>query len=304
MQDSNRLPQDLEACHALLAEQARALLDLQSTREQLARENDELSLTLKKLLDQLYGRRSERHADDPAQQKLDFGDEPAVKEGLADATAEAQQIVQEYTVRRTQHKKQPRSEKLPEHLERYEVPAEASPDEQHCATHGPRQLIGYDTTETLEFERPKLRVRVTKYPKFACAEHPECGVAQPPRPASLVEGNRYATSIAAEIITGKYAYHLPVYREQDYFAGSGWLPSRSTLLNIMANSAYVFEPLYLHYADHVRSAAVVPTDETGVMLLLPREIPAAQAGDAKSQRIHEVLSAARAAGKSHVSARM
>jgi hypothetical protein len=27
--------------------------------------------------------------------------------------------------------------------------------------------------------------------------------------------------VAAEVITGKYAYHLPIYREQDYFAGCG-----------------------------------------------------------------------------------
>jgi hypothetical protein len=54
--------------------------------------------------------------------------------------------------------------------------------EQHCAQHGPRQVVGYDLTETLEFERPKLRVRVTKYPKFVCQDQPQCGVVQPPRP--------------------------------------------------------------------------------------------------------------------------
>ena len=304
MQDAHTLPKNLDACHALLVEQARALVELQAARAQLSRENDELSVTLKKLLAQLYGRRGERHLDDPAQLQLGFGDDPAVQDGLADAAAEAEKIVQEYTVRRTLKKKQPRSEAFPEHFPRYEVTAPVPDAEQHCAAHGSRLLIGYDTTETLEFERPKLRVRVTKYPKFVCAEHPECGVAQPPRPASLVEGNRYDTSVAAEIITGKYAYHMPTYREQDYFAGSGWLPGRSTLLNIMSSAAYVLEPLYLHYADHVRSSPVVPTDETTVMLLLPPEIPAAQAGNAKSQRIHEVLSAARAANKSHVLARM
>ena len=298
------MPQDLDACHALLAEQARALVELQAKRERLSQENESLALTLQKLLAQLYGRRSERQIDDPAQRKLDFGAEQSVQDGLADAAAEAEQIVQQYTVRRTSKKKRPRSEQLPAHLPRYEVTAEAPPAEQRCATHGPRRLIGYDLTETLEFERPKLRVRVTKYPKFVCADHAECGVGAAPRPASLVEGNRYDTSVAAEIITGKYAYHMPVYREQDYFAGSGWLPGRSTLLNIMSSAAYVLEPLYLHYADHVRSAPVVPTDETPVMLLLPPEIPALKAGDVKAQRIHEVLSAARAANKSHVSARM
>ena len=96
-----------------------------------------------------------------------------------------------------------------------------------------RKLIDYDVIETLEFERPKLRVRVTKFPKYVCPGQPECGVVSPERPTGLVEGNRYDTSVAAEILTGKYAYHMPIYREQDYFAGSGWTPARSTLLNIL-----------------------------------------------------------------------
>ena len=303
MQDApSSLPPDVPACHALIAELSTALAALQSTQDKLAQENEELNLAIQKLLAQLRGHRRERH-EDPAQQQLAFGEDAA--EGLADAREEqaAAEAYAEITIRRRQSRR-PRNEQLPEHLPRYEVTAEVPAEQQRCAEHGPKQIIGYDVTERLEFERPKLRVRVTKYPKFACPNHPECGVAQPPRPANtLVEGDRYDTSIAAEIVTAKYAYHLPVYRQQDWFAGSGWMPDRSTLLNIQASSAYVLERLYQHYADHVRTAPVIPTDETNVMLLLPPEIPAA-GDDPKSQRIHEVLSAARAENKSHVSARM
>ena len=303
MQDAHALPDDLDACHSLIVEQATSIVDLAATREKLSQEIETLNLAIQKLLARLRGHRSERSAD-PAQQELDFGDDPSVPEGLADAAAEAEEILQEYTVRRTLKKRQPRREELPAHLPRYEMLAEVPLTDQHCSQHGPRQIVGYDLTETLEFERPKLRVRVTKYPKFVCPDQPQCGVVQPPRPASLVEGNRYDTSIAAEIIAAKYAYHLPTYRQQDWFAGSGWMPQRSTLLNILTNAAYVLERLYLHYADQVRTAPVIPADETGVMLLLPPEIPAAREADAKSRRIHEVLSAARAENKSHVSARM
>jgi transposase len=234
MQDASSLPpslpQDLAACHALIAEQTAALVDLQALRETLSHENAELNLTIQKLLARLRGHRSERHAD-PAQQEFDFGQDAGVQDGLADAAAEheAETEMVETTVRRKPKQPKRRSEELPAHLERYEVIAEVPPAEQQCAEHGPRQLIGYDVTETLEFERPKLRVRVTKYPKFVCPAHSECGVQQPPRPASL-EGNRYDTSIAAEIVAAKYAYHLPIYRQQDWFAGSGWMPDRSTLL--------------------------------------------------------------------------
>jgi len=318
MQDATNLPKDLDACHALIAElsarlshkesvaveQARAIVGLQSSREKLTQENEELNLAIQKLLAQLYGHRRERF-DDPAQGKLQFGDDAAVKDGLADAAAEAEKIIQEYTVRRVMGKKaKPRDEKLPAHIERYEVLADATQIDKQCSKHGNREIVGYDQTETLEFQRPKLRVRVTKYPKYACVGHPECGIGEAQRPASLVEGNRYDTSVAAEIVVGKYAYHLPIYRQQDWFAGSGWNPERSTLLNIQASAAYVLEPLYRHYANHARGSPLIATDDTRVMLLLPADIPMAIEGDARSQRIHEVFSAARADKKSHVSARM
>ncbi len=303
MQDATSLPQDVQGCHALLVEQARAIVELQAAREKQSQELAELNLTIQKLLARLAGHRSERHVDDPSQQQLDFGADPDAQDGLADAADDAQEILEEYTVRRRRQSRKPRDEKLPEHLERYEVTAPTTPAEEHCQQHGPRQIVGYDTTETLEFQRPKLRVKVTKYPKYACPAHAECGLKQPPREPGLVEGNRFGTCVAAEIITAKRAYHLPTYRQQDWFAGSGWMPCRSTLLNIEANSAYVLEPLYQHYVEQVLAAPVVPTDDTNVMLLLPAEIPAAREGDARSQRIHEVLSAARAANKTHVLAR-
>lgn len=51
------------------------------------------------------------------------------------------------------------------------------------------------------------------------------------------------SSVAAERITGKYGYHLPFYRQQDKFAGSGWCPTRSTLLNILVAAEFVLRPL-------------------------------------------------------------
>ena len=167
-----------------------------------------------------------------------------------------------------------------------------------------RKLIDYDVIETLEFERPKLRVRVTKFPKYVCPDQPECGVASPERPTGLVEGNRYDTSVAAEIMTGKYAYHLPIYREQDYFAGSGWTPARSTLLNILMAAAFVIRPLAEFFKQTILGSPILGTDDTRVTLLLPKVIPKPLDGDPKSQRIHEVFTEAVAEGKPSVTARM
>ena len=298
------LPEDLSACQALLVEQARLIVEQEQSRVKLSQEIEALKLQLAKLLQQVYGRRSERVVDDPNQKKIDFGDDPEVRDALADAAAEAEQIVEGYVRRKKKKKQQPRSEKFPEHLERYEVTIEASDELKTCPAHGERQFIGYDQTETLEFLRPVLRVRVTKYPKYICPNQPECGVGQPPRAAGLVAGNRFDTSVAAEVVTARFGYHLPYYRQQDWFAGSGWTPSRSTLLNLSAAATEVLRPLADYYRQLLLTCGGMGCDETTVTLVMPPTIPQVDADNPRSPRIHEVLSRAAQEGRKSIDARI
>jgi transposase len=299
------LPRDLVACQALIEQLAHTTGEQAEKIAKLEQEKKELNLTIAELLQRAFGHRSERYLADPNQLRLDFNDSADAAdaaEGLAQAVEEAELIVKEHT--RQKRPRKPRNEKLPEHLPRYEVEAPVADDMLTCPQHGQREVIAYDYTETLEFERPKLRVRVTKYPKFACKNQSLCGVASPERPTSLVEGDRYDTSVAAEVITGKYGYHLPIYRQQDYFAGSGWVPARSTLLNLLVASAFVIRPLIESFKQAVLVDSILGTDDTRVTLLLPKEIPKPIAGNVKSQRIHEVFSEAIKEDKRSVSARM
>ncbi len=320
MNDTQLLPDDLAACQKLIAElrhtnneqgytlveQARAILELQQANTTLQQLAEEQQLTINKLLQQAYRNRSERYREDPQQLKIDFGNTPQAgdaAEGLAQAVEEAEIVIAEHTRRRHKPRKA-RDESLPAHLPRYEVTLEAAAEVKHCAEHGARKLIGHDRQETLEFERPKLKVRVTLIPKYVCEGQPACGVQEAPRPEGLVEGNRYDTSVAAEIVTAKYGFHLPIYRQQDYFAGGGWTPSRGTLLNILVAAAACIRPFVLYLREQVLASGVLGTDETRTTLLLPPETPAAIPGDAKSQRIHEVFAKARAEGQPSVSGRM
>ena len=303
------IPNDLASCQALVEQLAGTIGDQSNTIEELNREKEELKSAYAALLHRAFSRRSERYLHDPNQLKLDFNDSDDASDaadGLCDAMKEAEREAEELSVKEHTRRRRakPHNDKFPEHIDRYEVEADVPHELKHCPEHGPRKLIGYDTTETLEFERPKLRVRVTKYPKYACETSPECGVGSPQRPTGLVDGNRYDTSVAAEIITGKYGYHLPIYRQQDYFAGSGWTPGRSTLLNLLVASAFVIRPLIEHFKRAVLDDSVIGTDDTPVTLLLPQNIPKPRDDDLKSQRIHEVLTRALARGKPSVLARM
>ena len=329
MNDGASLPQELDACHQLIEqlvaerdqlsserdqlsvelesreafvhEQSRTVVDLAASRQQLSQENEELKLTVQKLLDRLYGRRSERFID-PDQILLDFGDDAAAAvEALADAVLEAEETIEQAESKRKakRRKRRRRNEKFPEHLPRYEKVVDLPEEEKAGKT-----FIGYDEVETLEFERARLRVRVTKYAKYADPEQPQQGVQSPERPTGLVAGNRFDTSVAVEIIASRFFYHLPYYRQQDQFAGCGWTPSRSTLLNLVIASEFVLQPLVQHYRDLLQGIDRLGCDETPVKLIVPPQLPELDPRDPRTARIVEVLTKAQAEGRPSVQARM
>jgi len=295
MSESISIPSDLKSCQKLIVSQQEMIDDLQVEQEKL-----------RKLLEQMiHGNRSERRIlSDADQALLPFESEEEFQAAQAEAEAEAERIIEKYTVQRHARKKKPRNESLPSHLERVEQIVEAPEEMKDCPQHGARKIIDYDITETLMRDPPRLWVLQKKYPKYACPTDPSCGVASPERPTSLVEGNRYDTSIAAAVIEAKWAIYLPIYRQQDLFASSGWTPSRSTLLNLIRQSQFVMEPLVDYMTKLVQQDIGIGLDETSCRMLLPKDIPPVIPGNAKSRRLAEKVAETRAAGKKSLLAKM
>jgi transposase len=176
-------------------------------------------------------------------------------------------------------------------------------------------MIGIDTTETLVFEPAKLYKLLTEYPKYGCACCKENGIISAERPTGLVEGNKYDSSVAAAVITQKYDAHLPLYRQTDIFAVSGWTPSRSTLLNLIRQSAFVLEPLVSHLTRLVKADEAVGLDESSCRMLLPPELAEEESqSDAqplvskplapKAKRLEEKIKEARGAGQDSILGKM
>jgi transposase/uncharacterized short protein YbdD (DUF466 family) len=302
MNESIEMPSDLKACHQLISEQYDQLASQGRKIDELSAEMEKLRRLLSQLVN---GNRSEKRIfSDANQALLPFESEEELKAAQAEAEAEAEAIIQQYTVKREIRKKKPRNESLPSHLPRVEEIAEVPEEMKDCPQHGQRQVMDYDITETLMREPARLWVKRIKYPKFVCPSEPECGVASPERPTSLVEGNRYDTSIAAAIIEAKWAIYLPIYRQQDLFASSGWTPSRSTLLNLISQSQFVMLPLVKHMTKLVQQDVGIGLDETSCRMLLPKEVPKVLPGDAKSKRLAEKVAEARAAGKKSLLGKM
>ena len=283
-----------DSCKSLEAEKQEAIEEAEKLRESLAEKEAELQ----SLLRRMFGQKSERYVD-PSQLNLDFGDADQIQnaiDGIEEAMAEQDQEDEEASQRPRRKK---RRRRLPEDLPRKIVDIDLS-DEQKEG----KEYIGYDATETLGYVPAELFIRETRYHKYVTKGEPEAGVLQLPREPGIVEGNRYDSGIAAQIIVAKYGYHLPIYRQQDIFASSGWEPSRSTLLNIVMNVALLIRPLIAYFAAEVRRDSVIGTDDTGVTLLLPKSIPKVNEADPKSQRVHDVIKEAIRLGKPHVKAKM
>ena len=304
----SELPHDIESCHALLQTQAATIAAHETTIAAQSQKLEELAIEMektRKLLSHFVnGHRSEKRIL-PAENQalLPFESSEEFQAAKAEAEAQAEVIVQTYTVTRTITKKK-RDESLPSHLPRAEKIIEGDDAQKHCPTHGERKPIGYDTTETLVYKRPELYVLVRKYPKYACAGNPECGIKSPERPTSLVEGDRYDTSVGAAVVEAKWFLHLPIYRHQDIFAGSGWTPSRSTLVNLVQQVDFVTEPFVAYVTRLVQQDIGVGIDDTSCRMLLPRDPPLAIPGDAKSRRLLEKIAEAKAKGDSSLLAKM
>ena len=309
MQDAFEIPNDLAGCQSLLRAQAVANSELAATiatlQATLAEQGLEMEKLRKLLSHFVNGHRSEKRiSTGPDQQWLPFESSAEFQAARAEAEAQAEILIQAHTRKREDQKKKPRDESFPSHLRRDEQILEGDASDKTCATHGERTVIGYDTTETLVEERPELYVVVKKYPKYACPGNPACGIASPARPTSLVEGDRYDTSVAAAILESKWFQHMPIYRQQDRYAVCGWTPSRSTLLNIVSQVDFVILPFIQFMTQRVQQDIGVGLDDTSCRMLLPKTIPEIIPGDPKSLRLAEKVAESRAKGDPSLLAKM
>ena len=288
-----------------LATRTKELATRDDVIKQLEAKVEALEKDYLKLWQERFAAKSERYIEDPEQLRLDFGDTADAADaaaGLAEAAEEAG-IIPEHKRR----KRKKRDERFPAHLPRQEIVVDVPEADKQCETHGEKRLLPesmWDVREKLVYVPPTAHVEVRKYPKYACQDQPGCGIASAERPTGIVEGDKYDTSVATEILVNKFAYHLPIYRQQDMFAGTGWTPARSTMLNILTNCYFIIQPLLAYFKRIVQTDSIVACDDTGVTLLYPKVPPDFDLSDPKQKRIVEVFAEALKNEKPSINAKM
>jgi transposase len=163
---------------------------------------------------------------------------------------------------------------LPAHLPREEIVIE--PDTKACpCCGGDMHVISEDRSERLDKVPAKLRVLVTRRPKYACRSCEKtgtdsiAGIVQAPAPARLIEGGIPTEALVADVLVSKYADHLPLYRQAQIFARDGLVIDRSTLCRWVGFAAAELEPLHSRLMWHLMSSTKLFCDETRCPVLDP-----------------------------------
>jgi transposase len=249
------LPDDVATLQALLlAERAAAA--------KLVGQNEHLRAIVKELQRALFGRRSEKvgHPDQLHRALEDL------EQAIAEGEAEAEKSERVQRAARAQQRRVNRGA-LPKHLPRHEVVIE--PDDQICpGCGGEIHRIGEDVAERLDVTPAQFRVIVTRRPKYGCRAC-ESAVVQAPAPARLIEGGLPTEALVAHVLVGKYADHLPLYRQSQIYARQGIELDRSTLADWVGRAAAELRPLHQRLLEHLKGSPRLFMDETRAPVLDP-----------------------------------
>jgi transposase len=251
------LPADAEALRALLgaalAERDAALAE----RDSLAEQNDRLRHLLRQLQRAQFGRSSERLDADQLQLALED-----LEQAVARSEAEAEKRAPPRTRRRAETRPS-----LPPHLPRVELVV--APEDTACpCCRGPMHIIGEETSERLDVVPAQYRVIVTRRPKYGCRAC-EGAVVQASAPERLVRGGLPTEAMVAHVLVGKYAWHLPLYRQAQMLASQGIEIDRSTLAHWVGTAAAELAPLAERLRRILLASAKIAVDETPAPVLDP-----------------------------------
>lgn len=252
------LPDDVESLKALILAER---LDHAAERDQLQTRNAKLEAIVSQLRRLQFGRKSEKLK--PDQLNLALED---LEAAAASIEAEHEQADVAVKTRNTENRRTNRGH-LPKHLPREEVVIE--PDDKNCpCCGGALHVIGEDASERLDRIPAKLKVIVTRRPKYACRSCTD-GVIQAPAPARLITGGLPTEAFVADVLVSKYADHLPLYRQSQILGRDGIEIHRSTFAHWVGVSAFELAPLHARLLEILKASPKLFADETPCPVLDP-----------------------------------
>ena len=174
------------------------------------------------------------------------------------------------TIKYTRNK--PKRNPLLKDLPREVMVIDIADEDKICACcNGELHKIGEDKSEKLEFIPAKVTVIETVRPKYACRACEKDGISniikQAPVPPSIIPKGYATSSLLSQIITSKYQYGLPLYRQESMFKQYGIELSRKTMAEWMMKSQLALQILYERLREILLQQSVIQADETTLKVI-------------------------------------
>lgn len=270
------LPTDVAALQAMVLARAAELAEIKAIRQaqdsELAAaragiieqrfEIEALRARLARLLRTAFGRSSEKLRDRLEQLELTLAD---IDELLAETSPPEDPAAAAAEDKKLADIRKPARRPLPEALPR-EVIEHAAP----CACPacgGALRKLGEDVTEILDYVPGSFRVIRHVRPKLSCRA---CeAIVQAPAPSLPIRRGRAGPGLLAHLLVAKYCDHLPLHRQTEIYAREDIDLSRSTLADMVGQTARLVRPLVDALARHVMAGERVHADDTVVPVLEP-----------------------------------
>jgi transposase len=208
-----------------------------------------------------FGRRSEASAN----QLGLFNESEQVAEEASDEPAPERETL---TYTRNKPKRKPLPKDLPRETVIHDIP-EANKVCDCCG--GQLHKMGEDTREQLEFIPASIKVIEHIRPKYSCRHCEQHGtrveIKIAPPPPTPIPKSIATASLLSQVITSKYQYALPLYRQEQLFKHHGIELSRKTLASWMLQSSDLLMRVYQQLHQRQLQHVVIHADETPLKVI-------------------------------------
>jgi transposase len=209
-------------------------------------------------------------------QQRQFGKSSETHPGQGELFNEAEQIIDETVEPETDivrtARKQPKRQVLPKALEREVRVIDIAEEDRvcDCCGHGLHPM-GEKKSEQLEFIPAQVKVIETVRLQYSCQHCEKTATKTPiriaPVPLSPIPKSIATPSLLSQIITSKYQYGLPLYRQETMFRQHGIELNRKTMSEWMVKSGIVFKPVIDYLHRQLIQQPVIQADETTVKVI-------------------------------------
>ena len=232
---------------------------------------------LKDLLSQVMARNAYLEEQFRLAQQKQFGasseSHPGQGELFNEAESEAEHLEEEAGTQAISYtRKTPKRQSLPKDLPRETVVHDISDEDKVCdCCGGELHQMGEARSEKLEFVPAQVKVVEHVRPKYSCRTCEQQGIEVKvkiaPLPANPIPKGIATASLLSQIITSKYQYGLPLYRQESLFKQYGIELSRRTMADWMIKCSALFKPLVERFKAIQLEQPVIQADETTLKVI-------------------------------------